>query len=264
MMDLLSEPGRAVVERVARERMVLAFDFDGTLAPLVDRPEDAKMRSPTRTLLRLVSVLHPCCVISGRSRADLAPRLEGIPLAALIGNHGAEAGYGPVDATARKAVASWADTARSKLSGVPGVEVEDKGLSLAIHYRRAESRPDAERVVTAVANHLAGARVFRGHDVVNVVPPDLHHKGRALSGVLTRVGRKAALYVGDDITDEDAFRSRAVAVPVRVGASPDSAARYFVQSQADVDELLRALVRARRRLDGLPEQIDGLERMLDL
>lgn len=262
MKNILSEEGRSVLDDVARERMLLVFDFDGTLAPLVDEPDAAQMGESTRNLLRLVSLLHPCAVISGRSRSDVTTRLDGIPLVAIVGNDGAEAGHGPVDGSVRGLVAGWAEMARSKLSGAEGVEVEDKGLSLAIHYRRASSHSEAELAVAAAAKTLKGARLFRGHAVVNVVPPYLHDKGAALAGVLSRIGRKRAMYVGDDTTDEDAFRSKAVEVSVRVGHSIASAATYFVPAQPDVDDLLRALVRARRRLDGLDEQVDGLERIL--
>ncbi len=263
MKNILSGEGRTVLDSVARERTLLAFDFDGTLAPLCEDPAAARMRDSTRTLLRLVSLLYPCAVISGRSRADVAPRLEGIPLVAIVGNHGAEAGSGPVDRSVRNVVATWREAARSRLRDVDGVDVEDKGLSLAIHYRRAPSPASAEEAVNGAVKTLAGACVFPGHAVVTVVPPDRHDKGLALSCVLSRIGRKRALYVGDDTTDEDAFRSEAVEVAVRVGASALSAAGYFVPPQADVDDLLRALVRARRRLDGLDDRIDVLERMLE-
>lgn len=259
MKNILGDAGAAVLDGVARDRMPLVFDFDGTLAPLVADPGAARMNDSTRGLLRLVALLHPCAVISGRSRPDIAHRLDGIPLVAVVGNHGAEAGRGPVDRRDAALVASWRETARHALADVEGVEVEDKGLSLAIHYRRSTAPDAAERVVSAVARTLKGARVFRGHGVVNVAPPHLHDKGVAVAGVLSRIGRDRAMYVGDDTTDEDAFRSKAARISVRVGASPGSAATYFVPSQADVDELLRALIRARRRQDGLSDRFEGLE-----
>lgn len=262
MRNILAEESSTVLDAIAHERLPLVFDFDGTLAPLVDDPSAARMDESTRALLRLVCLLHPCAVISGRSRADVTHRLEGIPLVAIIGNHGAEAGRGPIDQSDRALVAGWCEQARRALAGVEGVEVEDKGLSLAIHFRKAASPDVAERAITAAAKTLKGARLFRGHAVVNVVPPHLHDKGVALAGVLSRIGRDRAMYVGDDTTDEDAFRSKAVQVSVRVGPAPSSAAAYYVPTQADVDELLRALIRARRRQDGLSEQFDGLERAL--
>jgi trehalose 6-phosphate phosphatase len=263
MRNILSEEARSVLDGVARERMLVVFDFDGTLAPLVDDPDAARMSDATRTLLRLVSLLYPCAVISGRSRCDVTPRLDGVPLVSIVGNHGAEAAHGPVDRSVRALVAGWADVARASLAGMEGIDVEDKGLSLAIHYRRASSQPEAELAVAAAARALKGARLFRGHAVVNVVPPYLHDKGAAVAGVLSRIGRGRAMYVGDDTTDEDAFRSNAVEVSVRVGHSTASAAGYFIPTQPDIDDLLRALVGARRRLEGLDEQVEGLERALN-
>lgn len=263
MKDILSDEARPVLEEIARRRLLLAFDFDGTLAPLVDDRDAARIPDSTQRLLRLVCILHPCAVISGRSRRDLVHRLDGIPFAAIVGNHGAEAGHGPVDLSVRGVVMGWRDAASAALARVEGVHVEDKGLSLAIHYRQAGDLEAAERAVTAAASALPGARVFGGHAVVNVVPPDVHDKGLAVAELLARfMPRSAAVYVGDDTTDEDAFASAAVEVGIRVGASSSSAARYFIASQERLDDLLRALVRTRRRLDGLDEGIEALERML--
>jgi trehalose 6-phosphate phosphatase len=261
MKDILSDEARSTLDQVARERLLLAFDFDGTLAPIVADRDAAHMRESTRRLLRLVSLLYPCAVISGRSRSDLLPRVDGVPLVAVVGNHGAEAGYGPVDRSVRSQITRWKSRAEALLHQVKGVDLEDKGLSLAIHYRRANGNAGAERAVWAAAETLPGARVFGGHAVVNVVPPDEHDKGEALARVLARMGRQAALYVGDDVTDEDAFRSEAVRVAVRVGPAQGSAAEWSLAAQEDIDELLRALVRARRRVDGLGDRAD-LERVL--
>jgi trehalose 6-phosphate phosphatase len=263
MRDILSPEADQVLEDVARRRMLLAFDFDGTLAPLVDDRAAARLPASTRRLLRIVSVFYPCAVVSGRSRADLLPRLTGIPLAAIVGNHGAEAGHGPVDGTVRKTVIGWRESVSAALQGVDGVDIEDKGLSLALHYRRARDLGAARRAVGAAAMALAGARVFGGHAVVNVVPPDVHDKGLAVAALVDRfLPRKRAVYVGDDTTDEDAFACEVVEVGIRVGRCPSSAAQYYVAAQERVDELLRALVRARCRLDGHGEQVDALERAM--
>lgn len=259
MKAILSEaPG--VLDELARDRALLVFDFDGTLAPIVERPADAAMRDDTRALLRVAALLYPCAVVSGRSRADLAPRLEGIPLLAFVGNHGAEAGFGPVDRSPRPVVAAWSEHLAAVLGGAPGIEIEDKGLSIAIHYRRAPDREGAERRVRAAADALEGVRVFGGHAVVNVAPSGAPGKGAAVAQLLARIGPRKVLYVGDDVTDEDAFASASVAVAVRVGRAEGSAARFYLPAQADVDGLLRALVSARRMVDGGGDRIDGLVR----
>jgi trehalose 6-phosphate phosphatase len=260
--DILSDEARSTLDEVAREPVLLVFDFDGTLAPIVDDRTAAQMRDSTRRLLRLASLFFPCAVISGRARSDLVGRVESIPLVAVVGNHGAEAGHGPIDGRVRSTVAGWKRTAGAMLRGVDGIEIEDKGLSLAIHYRRAASPAVAERAAQAAACALEGARVFGGKAVVNVVPLGEHDKGEALSRVVSRAGVRGAVYVGDDTTDEDAFRSEAVRVSVRVGRSDASAASHFVASQAHIDELLRALVHARGGATAFRGRIDRLERML--
>lgn len=260
MNAILSEAGRAALDAVARERALLAFDFDGTLAPIVPDRALAVMRPETHALLRVTALLYPCVVVSGRSRADLAPRLDGIPLVAFVGNHGAEAGFGPVDRSPRREVAAWRDALERRLAGVAGVDIEDKGLSLAVHYRRADDPVAAEQAVRAAVDALPGARVFGGHAVVNAVPEASPTKGEAVVELLERTGCRGALYVGDDRTDEDAYRAPGVTVSVHVGAGGSSAAQWFLESQADVDGLLRELVAARRRLDGTGTRVDGLVR----
>jgi trehalose 6-phosphate phosphatase len=260
MKTILSAEGASVLDAVARERALLVFDFDGTLAPIVARPADAAMRPETRTLLRVTSLLYPCAVVSGRPRADVARRVEGVPLVAIVGNHGAEAGFGPVDRALRREVSGWAAALRRELDRVPGIEIEEKGLSVAVHYRRSPERAEARRRALAAAASLAGARVFGGRAVVNVVPLRAPDKGAAVAEILRRIGARRAMYVGDDVTDEDAFSAAGVAVAVRVGRTHASSASWYVPGQQDVDALLRDLVVARRRLDGAGECTDALLR----
>jgi trehalose 6-phosphate phosphatase len=185
-----------------------------------------------------------------------------VPLVGVIGNHGAEAGFGPVDRSPRDEVEAWLKVLRRKVGGLEGVRIEDKELSVAVHYRQAPARSAARDTILAAAKRLPGARVFGGKAVVNVVPGDAHDKGDAVARLLPRASRRTAVFVGDDATDEDAFRHRDVGVGIRVGRSARSAAEYCIPGQRDVDDLLRAFVRARRRQDGLGDDISGLERSM--
>jgi trehalose 6-phosphate phosphatase len=260
MKPILAPESQDVLDTLARERALLVFDFDGTLAPIVERPADAHMRDSTRALLRVAALLHPCAVVSGRSRADLLPRLAGVPFLAVVGCHGAEAGFGPVDGRPRAAVAAWRSVLEAALRGAPGIELEDKGLSLAVHYRRAPERGAARRRIREVADRLAGARVFGGRAVVNVVPAGAPDKGEAVSELAARTGATTVLYAGDDVTDEGAFAAERVLVPVRVGRTHASAAQFYLPAQAHVDALLAAIVATRARLDGRGEDVEGLIR----
>ncbi|MFO0585502.1 MAG: trehalose-phosphatase [Anaeromyxobacter sp.] len=244
MIGIFSSSGLAALSRFRTGRPLLAFDFDGTLAPLVPRREEARLATTTRWLLRQAAQRHTVAVISGRSRADLAPRLAGIQGVTVLGNHGAEAEAGPVDAELRGRVAAWARTLRSVFARTRGVEVEDKGLSLAVHYRDAHDRGRARERITSAARAFPDARVTGGISVVNIVPAELPHKGRALEKLASDLDRDRVLFVGDDLTDEDAFEAPCVDVSVRVGRELGSAASYYLDSQAELDRLLAILVGA--------------------
>jgi len=262
MRSFLSSPCAAVADEIARTRTLLAFDFDGTLAPIIDDRAEAWMRDETRALLRAAALLYPCVVISGRTRADVAARVDGVPLVAVVGNHGAEAGFGPLDRALQERVASWRADLERSLRGAEGIEIEDKRFGIALHFRRARSWARAERRARSAAAALDGSVVFGGHAVVNVVPDDAPTKGDAIRALCRRLGTRIAVYVGDDRTDEEAFRSEVVAISIRIGGAPDSCATYSLETQAEVDDLLRALVAARARQDGLGDRWEGLVRAM--
>jgi trehalose 6-phosphate phosphatase len=185
------------------------------------------------------------------------------PLVAVIGNHGAEPGFGPVDSRVAARVAEWRRELEQDLAPAEGIELEDKRFSLAFHFRRAHSWADAQRAIARRVEKLAEARVFHGHAVVNVVPEEAPTKGDALRALCARLGSGVAVYVGDDCTDEDAFQSEVASLSIRIGDSPDSRARYCLGSQEEVDELLRALVDARARQDGIGHGWQGLVRAVE-
>jgi trehalose 6-phosphate phosphatase len=135
---------------------------------------------------------------------------------------------------------------------VAGVEIEDKALTLAIHYRRAPAPAAAARAIRAALAAVAGVRVIGGKRVVNVLPAGLPDKGSALAGLRRRLRAEAAVYVGDDETDEDVFALRPGRdlVTIRVGPCRTSRARYFLRDQDEVDTVLALLVAGRRPRGG--------------
>jgi trehalose 6-phosphate phosphatase len=239
MQYLLSRASRPVLTRLAREQTLCAFDFDGTLAPIVDRPERAGMRARTRKLLGGLATLYPCIVVSGRARSDVLGKLRGIKLASIAGNHGAETGV--ADGKSRRRVQRWKDALEADLVNLPGVWVEDKGLSLAVHYRQSRHKAEARRRILAAAGDLKDTRVIGGKQVMNLVMDKAPHKGDALAAERDRLGCNSVLYVGDDDNDEDAFGLEGNLVPVRIGRKRDSHARYYLRNQAEIDELLELL-----------------------
>ncbi len=254
MQYLLSRASRAILTQLARERTLCAFDFDGTLSPIVDRPDQAVMGRRTRGLLGRLAALYPCVIVSGRSRADLLARLGGVQVARVIGNHGAE-----TEATTRKPVRRmerWKASLLLDLGALPGVWVEDKGLSLAVHYRQSPQKTAARRRILAAALNLDQVRVVGGKQVVNLVVNSAPDKGAALANERNRMRCDWALYVGDDENDEDAFALDGNIVPVRIGRKQPSHARYYLRTQAEIDQLLELLVSARLSPVGAPQTRD--------
>jgi trehalose 6-phosphate phosphatase len=262
MKTILSDEGRRELDALAAEHALLAFDFDGTLAPIVGDRHAARVSPRRRGLMRTLALLYPCAVVSGRPRADVARRVGAIPLVAVVGSHGAEPGYGPRDHSLRGLVVDWLRTLRGELSLVPGVDVEDKWFSVAVHYRDVPSRSGGRALVLAAAGALDGARVVPGRSVVNVLPREAPHKGTALGELVRRIGRRPVLYVGDDRTDEYAFGCESTRLGVRVGRTARSRARWYVPDEAAVDDLLAALIAARTRRDGLADRAERLARSL--
>lgn len=245
MTDILSARNRPVLERFARSNLLLAFDYDGTLAPIVPRPDRAQMRVSTRRLLRSVARRYPCIVISGRARADVMGRLRGIPLVHVSGNHGLEP-------WAEKAwyasqVRDWVACLGRHLAGHDGVIVEDKIYSASVHYRMSPHKRLALHAIDEAVSSLHGVRRISGKEVVNLVPRGAPGKGAALERARRLMVCDTALYVGDDDTDEEAFASGTAArlLSVRVGPVRRSRATYLLEDQDHIDRLLQRLLALR-------------------
>lgn len=217
-----------------------AFDFDGTLSPIAKHPKLAGMRETTRTLLARLAAQHPCVIVSGRSRADLLGKLGSVKVTRVIGNHGAETEA--TGRTPRRRAPQWKRSLALELAALPGVWMEDKGLSLTLHYRQSPQKAEARRRILAATRDLKQVRVFGGKQVVNVVPDKAPNKGVALAAERDRLQCNWVLYVGDDENDEDAFALDGNIVPVRIGRKRRSCARYYLRTQAEIDKLLELLV----------------------
>lgn len=258
MRYLLAARARAALCVPARRRSLLVFDFDGTLAPIVGDPDRACMRPRTRHLLREVARLYPCAVVSGRALGDLRRRVWGIPLWAVLGNHGAESDA-PRNRSRRppRAVRAWRRALERSLVAVPGVWIEDKKYTLTVHYREAPRPSRAARIVARAARSLPGARLVGSPFGLNVLPVSASHKGIAVAELRRRARCEAALYVGDDASDELVFarRSDSSLLTVRIGRSLSSRASFYVRRQAEIDRLLERL--AALRNPGRPDRKRG-------
>lgn len=258
----MSQPLSECLPQVAAQiveapHVLLLLDYDGTLAPIVEQPEDARMPAATRAVLadlardpRITTVL-----VSGRALQDLRGRV-GLQGAVYIGNHGMEIeGRGlsyvePIAASCRSAIRVLCRTLAGRLSGMPGASVEDKGLTASIHYRRVatDQVPHVGQVVEAAVACLRPLfRVTAGHKVYEVRPTVHWNKGMAVRWVRERIGidRALPIYLGDDATDEDAFRALPDGVTIRVGDPSKTSARYHLRGPPEVQAFLAWLTEVR-------------------
>ena len=246
MRQVLGPASADHLARFARSEVLLAFDFDGTLAPIVDDRSGARMRARTRELLERASRAYPCAVISGRGRDDVEGRLDGVPVRYVVGNHGLEPS--PDMARFEREIAAIRPEVEAALAGFPGVEVEDKRFSLSLHFRRARKKSDALDAIRRALAPFGGAiRAVPGKAVVSVVPMQAPHKGDALLRLGAEAGAPNAIFVGDDLTDEDVFglgRPEQL-LSIRVGRSRSSAAGYYLRDQGEIDALLVRLLALR-------------------
>jgi trehalose 6-phosphate phosphatase len=243
MRDLFAPEHLAILERWVSADPLLAFDYDGTLAPIVADPQRAELRPRTRALLQALPSRYACAVLSGRRLADLARLLDGLDGFQLVGNHGMEWPDGAPDAEQLRLVRAWGDRLDGPLAEMAGVKLEDKGVSLSIHYRLAADPDGALAALRGVVAGLPGARVEEGKRVINLTPDGAPDKHVALERLLARTGRPAAIYVGDDTNDERVFAGADPerVLTIRVGRDDASRARFYLREQAAVDEFLERL-----------------------
>jgi trehalose 6-phosphate phosphatase len=218
------------------------LDVDGVLAPIVPRPEDARVPDDTRAELRRLArsyALVAC--VSGRAGDDTR-RVVGVPELTYVGNHGLE-----LDPEADR----WAERLEAFLTTVDWPRVENKRLTASLHYRDAPDENEARRELDAVGERAreAGFVARYGRKVLELVPPLAADKGTAITELLARRGLGRALYAGDDSTDLDAFAAlAALELGVRVAvASPEGPpalrerADIVLEAQSEVIGLLRRL-----------------------
>ena len=246
MKHLLSPEGQEALRSLSREPTLFAFDFDGTLAPIVWRPDDARIATGVRKRLARLAERVPVAVISGRRLYDLRSRLP-VEVGYCIGNHGNEGISGVGDAEAMRRVCGiWIEQLRDGLAdqSAKGVSLEDKGVTLSLHYRLAPDRNAAAAWLSARVQELAPPpRVIGGKLVVNLLPPGAITKFEALSVLARDEAVERVLFVGDDETDELVFVNAPSSwLTVKVDLDSASRATFFVQHQSEVAILLDQLL----------------------
>jgi trehalose-phosphatase len=247
----------------AAPRCLLCLDFDGTLAEFVGDPDTARLSPKTERLLRALAERDrlSIAIVSGRDRLDLERRV-GIAGLIYAGNHGLEIsgpGFEFVEPTAAARVAELHELAKvlsARLEGIAGAIVEDKGLTISVHYRLVSEQAceEVRRVVHATLSATNHPFILVAGEKVHEIRPRVSWtKGSAVAWIRERLGQPDPLpiYIGDDTTDEDAFaavREGGIAVKVRTGG--ETAARYSLNDPAEVNKFLEWLDDVLRQRNG--------------
>ncbi|HTU48806.1 MAG TPA: trehalose-phosphatase [Bryobacteraceae bacterium] len=230
----------------------LFLDFDGTISRIVLVPKDAEVDSEIAGPLRALAERSDftIAIVSGRALADLRERV-GLKNAIYVGNHGLEIEAEDVrfrepEAEAlRRELRCLVLQLKLALSETDGLEIEDKGLTLSVHFRRVtEELQDWVRSVTC--STVGRSRSFacrEGKMVLEVFPRVDWHKGRAVKWIAREVLPSSPLliYLGDDVTDEDAFAAIQEGITIKVGGLSDTAAQYALPDVAAVGLFLKWL-----------------------
>lgn len=247
-----------IAQEWADKEIILFLDYDGTLTPIAQSPSQAVLSLENKNLLeRLVKIpRYQVVIISGRALMDVKQKV-GINGIFYIGNHGWEIDGSsmhfesliPVDVSSRMQRIKYELIAQ--LSGIQGAFVEDKGVTLSVHYRMVER--DKELLVRRIFDHVCMpyrsqnmVKIHTGKKVLELRPPVEWDKGKAALWILRKQeilhgkGNVVPVYIGDDTTDEDAFIAlKSKGITILVGRQNSSMANYFLAGQEEVTGLLK-------------------------
>ncbi len=234
---------------------VVFLDYDGTLAPIVSNPEMAVMSDETREILKKLASCTTVAIVSGRDRMDVATKV-GFENLIYAGSHGYDIS-GPDNFSFQlpegeevlRDLEQADENLRKQLAAIPGAVVERKRYAIAVHYRNVEAE-DVAKVIEAVDKELANHEKLKrgeGKKILELKPAADWHKGKAITWLLKTMNfgneRYMPVFIGDDITDEDALKSiQNLGVGILVGShGQDTAASFRLDSIEEVTSFLELL-----------------------
>jgi trehalose 6-phosphate phosphatase len=259
MLKLFEEYQQVEKKILGKKFLFIGLDYDGTLTPIVNHPDQALLPPDTKSLLTNLCDLPNAftCIISGRSCEDIR-RNVGIKRIIYAGNHGMEIRGEGLSFSIRNSkkyeeeINAICRSLKQRLKEIEGVWVENKGLTASVHYRLADSEDvqKAKQIILPIIKTSKNLKLKRGKKVWEIRPNIDWNKGKAVTYILERCLRKdwksktAVVYMGDDKTDEDAFSLlKPVGITALVSRRPlqISSARYFLAHPQEVTNFLRWL-----------------------
>lgn len=247
MTHLFSPAGDRALDDAVRGQPLIALDFDGTLAPIVSVPDNARAPRAISRMLERIALHAPVAIITGRAICDVTERLGFAPHY-IVGNHGAEGMPNCDPAWLRGTIEGWLTTLNTALGASLeplGVSIEDKGLSLSLHYRFAHDRAAAEAAIERViATMSPQPRIIGGKFVANLIPQDAPDKFRAAQALAKLARAGTVIFAGDDVTDDVVFEhAPSHWLTIRVEPLDGHRARFHLNHQNEVAIFLQRLLR---------------------
>lgn len=265
-MDYLFAQVDKIKEYLRNKFILLLLDYDGTLAPIAQTPQKAVILRESKELLEELSKSQFCKIgiISGRSLEDIK-KAVGIKNIIYAGNHGLEI-EGPkikfeglVSPELKQVIHNIAQDLQKKLSSINGVLIEDKGLTLSIHYRLVKEKDlsTLERIFFEITDNFIACnkiKISSGKKVYEIKPPIKWDKGKVALWLMARQqfiagdNKVLPVYIGDDMTDEDAFKDlKNKGLTVFVGKPGHSAADYYLNDAKEVSKLLGLIFKLKNK-----------------
>ena len=267
-----------IKKELADKNIFLFLDYDGTLTPIVKKPELAKLDSQIKKLLRKISRNCPTAIISGRPLNEIE-KLVGLKNIIYSGNHGFEietqitADDTKCHSESRKKRDNLREQSRrlpqifvqiearkikpiiqkiryvleKKIKNIKGAFVENKGLTLSIHWRLVDKKNllNLFAIIRETIRNNSRVRLTKGKKVWEIRPNIIWDKGKAVQWILSLLPTSYSLcpiYIGDDTTDEDVFKVLKNGITIRIRKSKKSKARYYLKKQSEIKKLLNHLI----------------------
>ncbi|MBI4405247.1 MAG: trehalose-phosphatase [Deltaproteobacteria bacterium] len=227
-------------QRLIKKGLLWVFDYDGTLVPIIRNPYKSQMRPRFFRFMQKFVRKYPAAVLSGRELKNIASRVKGLSFRYVVGNHGSEWKTKKMRAGRFARATERARKIWEQIPHTQGIELENKKLSLTIHYRNCADPSLILRKLPSLFSD--GYRLVGGKKCLNILPADAPSKGDAVRRMRKLSGLSRVIYFGDDETDEDVFGLESWLIGVRIGPIKRSQARYTLQNSIELEKLLRAVV----------------------